>query len=166
MTGEDGPYRCTPLLPDGSDGTRLRALYAFASSKHERLIHLVEERDYDLIEVIVSQSESSRSKIARIAAEVAVRGQENGNIRTLNAGDPSEILKDLAERYEALSVRDGFNFEVGLTGNKAQTVATAAFCATYRVNQAWYVAPDKFDRQRFTTGVGTTRVFRISSARA
>lgn len=165
LTGEGGPYRSTPLLPDDSDGTRLRGLLAFASPKHERLIQLVEERDYDLIEVMVSEKQNSRSKIAQIAAEVAVRGQDSGNIRTCNASDPAAVLQALAERYEAWSVRDGLNFEIGLTGNKIQTVAAAAFSASYRVNQAWYVSPTTFDRQRFTTGVGHTRVFRIRSVR-
>lgn len=147
------------------DGTRLRALYAFASPKHERLIHLVEERDYDLVEVMVSQNENSRAKIAQIAAEVAVRGQESGNIHYSDAGDPKAILEALAERYEALSVGEGFNFEIGLTGDKLQTVAAAALSASYRVNQAWYVSPTSFDRQRFTTEVGATRVFRIRAIR-
>lgn len=165
LTGEGGPYRPTPLLPDDSDGTRLRALLAFASSKHERLIQLVEEREYDLVEVMVSEKQTSRSKIAQIAAEVAVRGQDSGNIRTCDTDDPAAVLQALAERYEAWSVRDGLNFEIGLTGNKAQTVAAAAFSASYRVNQAWYVSPATFDRQRFTTGVGDTRIFRIKPAR-
>jgi hypothetical protein len=163
LTGEDGPYRLAPLLPDDSDGTRLRGLYAFASSKHERLIHLIEERDYDLVEVMVSEKVSSRSRIAQIAAEVAVRGQESGNIRRCNTEDPGAVLQALAERYEALSVRDGFNFEIGLTGNKIQAAVAAAFSASYRVNQAWYVAPTAFDSQKFTTGVGVTNVFRIRS---
>lgn len=166
LTGEGGPYRSTPQLPDDSDGTRLRGLLAFASPKHERLIQLVEERDYDLIEVMVSEKQNSRSKIAQIAAEVAVRGQDSGNIRTCNTEHPAAILKALAERYEAWSVRDGLNFEIGLTGNKMQTVAAAALSASYRVNQAWYVSPATFDRQRFTTGVGKTRVFRIKSVRS
>jgi len=166
LTGEDGPYRSTPQLPDDSDGTRLRGLLAFASAKHERLIQLVEERDYDLIEVMVSEKQNSRSKIAQIAAEVAVRGQDSGNIRTCNTSDPAAVLQALAERYEAWSVRDGLNFEIGLTGSKIETVAAAAFCASYRVNQAWYVSPATFDRQRFTTGVGDTRIFRIKSLRA
>lgn len=166
LTGEGGPYRSTPQLPDDSDGTRLRGLLAFASPKHERLIQLVEERDYDLIEVMVSEKQNSRSKIAQIAAEVAVRGQDSGNIRTCNTEHPAAILKALAERYEAWSVRDGLNFEIGLTGNKMQTVAAAVLSASYRVNQAWYVSPATFDRQRFTTGVGETRVFRIKSIRS
>lgn len=165
LTGEGGPYRCTPQLPDEADGTRLRGLLAFASPKHERLIQLVEERDYDLIEVMVSKQQNSRTRIAQIAAEVAVRGQDNGNIRPCDAGDPAAVLKALAERYEAWSVRDGLNFEIGLTGNKIQTVAAAAFSASYRVNQAWYVSPTTFDRQRFTTGVRDTRVFQIKSVR-
>lgn len=165
LTGEGGPYHPTPQLPDESDGTRLRGLFAFASPKHERLIQLVEEREYDLIEVMVSEKQDSRSKIAQIAAEVAVRGQDSGNIRTCNVDEPSAILQALAERYEAWSVRDGLNFEIGLTGNKIQTAATAAFSASYRVNQVWYVSPATFDRQRFTTGARGTRVFRIRPAR-
>lgn len=165
LTGEKAPYRSIPLLPDASDGTRLRALLTFASSKHERLIHLVEERDFDLVEVVVAKNDSPRSRISQIAAEVAVRGSDSGLIKPCDVMNLNAILNVLQDAYEALFIREGFNFEIGLTGNKLETVAAAILSSACRLNQVWYVSPAEFDTTRFTKGFGSTRTFKISRRR-
>ena len=162
LTGEDGPYQLSPLLVSQADGTRMRSLYAFASSKHERLIQIIEERDYDLVRVMVGNAENARSIVARIAAEVAVRGSERGAIERRDPGDPAEVLDALGTSYEAWYVHGGANFEIGLTGNKLQAVAAAALSAAVHVNQVWYVRPARFDRLQFTQGTGSTRCYRIT----
>ena len=161
LMGEQGPYELVPLLPVESDGTRMRSLCAFASSKHERLLHLVETRDYDHMDIIVDDAQTHRSGIAEIAAEVAVREDPNAIISKLPYQDPAKLLQVLGHRYEMWFVRDGLNFEIGLTGNKLQAVAAAALSGATHVNQVWYVSPAKFDRFRFTTGVGATGSFSI-----
>lgn len=161
LMGEQGPYQLVPLLPSESDGTRLRSLCAFASSKHERLLHLVEKRGYDQIDIMVDDSQSHRARIAEIAAEVAIREHQSAAISKYPYQNPAILLRALGQRYETWFVREGFNFEVGLTGNKIQAMATAALSAAVHVSQAWYVSPAQFDKLRFTKGVGRTIAFSI-----
>ena len=73
LKGEKSPYVVVNLLNTNSDLTRRRVLFTFASAKHERLLSLLDERDYDKIEIIVPKSPSARNKVAKIAAEVAAR---------------------------------------------------------------------------------------------
>lgn len=161
LMGEHGPYRLVPLLPVESDGTRMRSLFAFASSKHERLLHLIATRDYDHMDIIVDDSRTPRSRIAEIAAEVATRENQNALISKCPYQDLVSVLHAMGRRYETWFVRDGLNFEIGLTGNKIQAIAAAALSASAHVNQVWYVSPKTFDKQRFTTGVGGTLGLRV-----
>ena len=125
------------------------------------MIQLVEERDYDLIRVMVGADGSPRTRVARIAAEVAVRGIEKGSIDEGDVGDLGTIIEALGTAYESWYVRGGLNVEIGLTGNKLETVAAAALSSAVHVNQVWYVSPSRFHAERFTTGVGTTRCFTL-----
>ncbi|MBS0222176.1 MAG: hypothetical protein JSR91_15690, partial [Proteobacteria bacterium] len=163
LMGEQGPYRLVPLLPVESDGTRMRSLCAFSSSKHERLLHLVETRDYDQMDVMIDNVSTSRSRIAEIAAEVAVREYQNASISKCPYQDAAAIVEALARRYETWFIRDGLNFEIGLTGNKIQAVAAAILSSVIHINQAWYVSPAEFDKLRFTTGVGITKILSIET---
>lgn len=165
LTGEEGPYLPVPLLKSQSDGTRLRGLCAFASSKHERLLQLIEDRDYDQLDVIVNEGNSPRTRIAQIAGEVAIRGCQNSAITPCDASNPAAVLETIGRRYESWYVREGLNFEIGLTGNKMEAVASAALSAAVHVNQCWYVKPSAFNSERFTTGFGATRCFRIQMQR-
>lgn len=159
LMGETGPYKLVPLLPVESDVTRMRSLCAFASSKHERLLHLIEAREYDHMDIMVDDSASPRSRIAEIAAEVAIRENVNASISKRPYLDPSALLEAIALRYQTWFIRDGLNFEFGLTGSKIQAVTAALLSATAHVNQVWYVSPAEFDKHRFTSGVGDTKCF-------
>lgn len=161
LTGEVGPYRSIPLLTSESDQTRLRALSAFASSKHERLLHLVGEREYDIIEVLTDSSRTSRANVGRIAARVALEETPNGQPTPVDAADLSALVEALGRRHQDWYVRGGLNFEIGLTGNKMQATAAAVISAALPVNQVWYVRPAIFDESRFTHGVGRSRFFRV-----
>lgn len=163
LMGEQGPYRLVPLLPVESDGTRMRSLCAFSSSKHERLLHLVETRDYDQMDVMIDNVSTSRSRIAEIAAEVAVREYQNASISKCPYQDAAAIVGALGRRYETWFIRDGLNFEIGLTGNKIQAVAAAILSSITHINQAWYVSPAEFDKLRFTSGVGETKLLSIET---
>lgn len=59
------------------------------------------------------------------------------------------------------SIDWGFNFELGLTGNKIQATAAALLSAVLPINEVWYVAPEGFDASRFTHGVGPTSIYRL-----
>jgi len=161
LTGEEGPYHSIPLLASEADQTRLRALSAFASPKHERLLHLVDEREYDTIEILTDSSNTSRANVGRIAARVALEDTPNGQPMSVDAGDLSVLVGILGRRHQDWYVRGGLNYEIGLTGNKMQATAAAVISAALPVNQVWYVRPTTFDESRFTQGVGRSRFFSV-----
>lgn len=161
LTGEEGPYALDNLLPSDADETRQRVLCAASSAKHERLLSLLDHRDYDRIEIIAPKSESSRSKVAQIAADVAASSLANSNVVHIGSNDLEGMLKFVAEKYRKWYVGSGFNFELGLTGSKLQAVACSAASAAFKVSQCWYIRPKRFDIERFTKGVGETHIYKI-----
>ena len=161
VTGERGPYKMHGLLEGDADESRQRVLFAFASAKHERLLSLLDSRDYDLLEVVVPAGEAPRDRLALLVAEMAARDYSTSNSERVGSDDVDGVLKILATKYRALYVDDRLNFEIGLTGSKLQAVACAAASAVFRFSQCWYLQPREFDASRFTTGVGQTRYYEI-----
>ena len=162
LTGEDGPYEIYRLLRPDSNDSRQRALFAFSSSKHERLLSLLERRDYDLIEIVAPVASSHRDDVALAAAEIAARNYPNSSVVRIHSRDIDKTLSRIVNRYRRWYIRGGLNFELGLTGSKLQAVACAAASAIFKMSQCWYLQPKRFDPQRFTKGVGRTHFYRIS----
>ena len=160
--GEMGPYAFEPLLLTDADESRRRYLVASASPKHQRLLSLVEERDFDRIDVLAPPEGSPRSDLARRAARVASRVTESSEIIDLDTDDLSSALKAVASAHHRYYINGNYNFELGLTGSKLHAVAFAAASASMRMSQAWYVKPTAFDPDRFSVGVGRTRYFEIT----
>lgn len=161
LTGERGPYTPLSLLTTESDGSRNRGLCAFASAKHERILHLIEEREYDAVELIVDKADTARAKVAEMAGRVALEECRGGALVAEDVSDLETVLAVLARTHQRWYVDWNFNFELGLTGNKIQATAAAVLSAVLPVNEVWYVAPEGFDAGRFTQGVGATTVYEI-----
>jgi hypothetical protein len=161
LTGEKGPYELVRLLPEGSDPSLARVLFAFASPKHERLFSLLDRREFDYIEVFAPEAGTNRAKVAGIAAEFVRQNFPRTTIDRAPTDDLRQLTKHLDARYLDLYARMGSNVEVGLTGSKMQAVAAAILSARRKVAQAWYVSPREFDVARFTSGVQDVRVFDI-----
>ena len=161
LTGEVGPYECKRLLDSDSDESRQRALFAFATAKHERLLSLLDKRAYDRVEIVVPDGESTRSRVAGLVGEIAAMNYSNSKVQKIGSNDLDGTLRHLTARYKALYVDGRQNFEVGLTGSKLQAVACAAASATFKLSQGWYLQPKVFDVERFTAGVGRTTYYEI-----
>ena len=161
LTGESGPYQLVPLLEAETDGTRLRALSAFASPRHERLLHLAMAREYDAVQIITDIAATSRARVGGIAARVALEDTPGGILGSADAGNLAELVGILARQHEDWFVRGGLDYEIGLTGNKMQAAAAAIVAAALPMNQVWYVKPETFDQRRFTTGVAASRYFMV-----
>lgn len=161
LTGERGPYSVMKLIEENSDPSRNRALLAFGSPKHERLFTLLDQRAFDHIEVLVSDSASPRARVAAFAAEFVCDNYPNANMKKLAMHDLKGLIMHLDERFLDIFDRAGANLEFGLTGSKTQAVAAAILASVRKVAQAWYVEPKEFDEKRFSTGVGQIRVFDI-----
>ena len=161
LTGEHGPYTVRRLLRSDADETRRRTLFAFASAKHERLMSLVDYRDYDRLEIIAPDGCTPRSKVARLVAEMVARNHRTAMVERVGSNDLDGVLRRLGEKYKTLYVDSRLNLEVGLTGSKLQAVACAAASAAFKLSQSWYLEPQRFDTNRFTVGVGRTRWYEI-----
>ena len=151
-SGESRPYSLVPLLPSSVDESRARALCAFASAKHERLLTLLDQRDYDRIYVGVPSTKTPRSKLAKIAAEVIAKNYPNTYIVDVGKDDMEKTVEWLTNSYHSLFIEQGCNVEIGLTGSKMQTVAAAALSTVMKFSASWYVSPSSFDPERFSEG--------------
>ena len=163
LTGEARPYTFDKLLSTDADEGRRRLLCAAASAKHERLMSLIEERDYDRVDIIVPASDTPRSRLARLAADVATKDFHSASKIPLPSDDLEGMLAFIAEHHRQYYLHGNYEFEIGLTGSKLHTVACAAACSALRVSQCWYVRPAAFDVERFTRGVGPTEYFLLEA---
>lgn len=161
VKGEIKPYEIINLYTSVSDYSRRRILIAFSSPKHERLLKLLDDRDYDRIEIIVPNNSTPRSIIAKVAAEVATRKFNHAEITSYDTNDLKGILNYLIEKYYFWYVNQGLNFELALTGSKLQALACAILSAQFKINECWYVVPHNYDKERFTKGTRNTSIFRI-----
>ncbi len=162
LTGEIGPYRCIPLLEADADETRRNVLFAFASPKHERLLSLIDKRVIDRLEVVAPEGVTARNRVARHIAEIAASDNASAGVTLIDSDDLVKTTAFLLEGFGQWYVRQGFNFEVGLTGSKMEAVAAAAISSICKITQCWYVRPTTFDAARFTKGAGETRFFRLT----
>jgi len=160
-SGEAAPYSFVRLLPPRVDDTRTRVLFASASPKHQRLLSLLDERDADILELLHPPETTQRGRLAAFAARLAVR-ERIGRLEAVESDDIESALRVLGERYHLWFVERNAEFEVALTGSKMHAVAAAAASVTYLLSQCWYVSPAKFDPERFTAGVGDTKIFEIT----
>lgn len=159
LTGEARPYKFDKLLSTDADDGRRRLLCAAVSPKHERLLSLIDERDYDRVDIIVPASDTPRSRLARLAAEVAAKNFHSSSIVELPSDDLAGMIDFIADHHQRYYAHGNFDFELGLTGSKLHAVACAAACSSLRFAQCWYVRPAAFDVERFTQGVGSSRYF-------
>jgi hypothetical protein len=161
LTGEVGPYQSIPLVSAESDRTRRRGLSAFASPRHERLLHLTGEREYDTVQIITDSADTARAQVGGIAARVALEDTPGGLVESADAGDLRELVAILARQHALWYIQEGLDYEIGLTGNKMQAAAAAIVSAALPISQVWYVKPESFDQPRFTQGVATSRYYRV-----
>ena len=162
-TGEQGPFSYVPLHPTVADDGRRRMLLASTSARHERLLSLLEQRDYDHLETLDIAGDNSRSRLALLAARVAGQEVPSSTSRRLDTLSIQETLVAIGESYEHNYSRGNFSFEVGLTGPKLHAVALAAASTALKFSQAWYVHPARLDIDRFTLGAGTTEIYRVTA---
>jgi hypothetical protein len=141
---------------------RWRALLASASPKNDRLLHILDSRDYDAARILVPPPTTARRSFARAAAEFSTSvAYENVALVEVDTNDIVSAIQKTEEIYQELYFLSGANIEIGLTGSKIHVAAFAALAAAARISAAWYVRPKRYDPERFTTGVGQTQCFDI-----
>jgi hypothetical protein len=161
LKGESGPYEEVELLSQEVDLSRSRALIAFASAKHERLFSLLDRREFDYVDVLVTQDGSAHARVANYAADFVCQNYQNARVTQLNRTPLGDLVKHLDQRYLELYGAGGANVEIGLTGSKLQAIASAVLASRRKVAQAWYLRPGKFDEGRFSRGVKEAHIYDI-----
>jgi hypothetical protein len=162
LFGEIGPYEMILIHHEMASPERWRALVASASPKNDRLLHILEARDYDAARILVPPPTTPRRSFARAAAEFSASvAYENVALVEVDTNDILGAIRKTEEVYRELYYLSGANIEIGLTGSKVHVVAFAALAAAARVSAAWYVKPKEYDPLRFTKGVGKTECFDI-----
>lgn len=162
LNGEAGPYRALRVHQAEGSPERWRALIASASPKNDRLLHLLDWRASDATRILVPLPTTPRRRIAWTSAELAASAADaNVGLVTVATNDIRGALRVTEELYNDLYYKSGANVELGLTGPKIHAIAFAALAAAARVSAAWYVVPQSFDRQRFTTGAAETQSFEL-----
>jgi hypothetical protein len=161
-TGDELPYSLVSLLRTDADDARNVLLLAAAAPKAQRLLKLLDDRHYDRIEIVEPSSDSPRSRLARLAAEVAVAGIEDAGRTPMDGDDLDALVAWIAEQHDRYYTPGNYDIELALTGSKLHAVACGAAAATMRIAQCWYVKPAGFDRERVSTGVGQTTYYRLT----
>ncbi|WP_172885275.1 ORC-CDC6 family AAA ATPase [Mucilaginibacter gotjawali] len=162
VKGETGPYALINLLPHYTNISDPRVLFSFASAKHERLYTLIAERDYEKINVVVSNGDTAREKLSRISAEFSLRQFNSAVIHYTNQNNLDETLTQLAKDYYAYFILNNLHFEIALTGSKIQSAAVAIFSSVFKISQCWYVRPASWDTKRFSIGYSDFKIFAVT----
>jgi hypothetical protein len=161
QTGDEGDYEFVRLLNSGADDGRRRLLSAGASVKHMRLLALLEQREYDRLEILVPDSDTPRSDVARHAAEAARRSAEAAIVQRIAFDDPVLMIDWLGRRYRRWYRHGGFDVEMALSGSKMHAVAAAAVSDAVKIAQCWYVRPTGVNPDAFSEGYKGTELFEI-----
>lgn len=162
LKGEEGPYTIIPLLPIETNHAQRRVLIAFANSKHERLYTLLDRREFDKIIIIVPKGNSPKEKLAKIAAEIALTRYTSSELHEVDEYSLQDTVEFLTEQFEKYFLIQNFSFEIALSGNKIQALASAVVSQSLKINQCWYIQPNKWDTRRFTKGALSTKIYTIT----
>lgn len=165
MRGERGGYVLEPVFISGSaDESRRRVLSAIASPKYLRLFHLLDERAFDHLELIVQTPSSSLGEMARYAAVLAESKVPSSNITEVASTRIDELLEVIDEQMALHYDQLGSNVEFGLTGSKVHTAACATASTVMKPSAVWYVRPDEFNEREYSFGTADSHYLTIRSA--
>lgn len=162
LTGERGGYDFLRVGSGDVDDGRRRMLLAAASAKHERLFTLLDRREYDRVQIMIPTDEGPRSRLAALAADVAASDYHACEIERVDTRDLAAMVASVESSYSRRYLDENYNVEVGLTGSKLHSAALAIASADLKFAEAWYLRPEAYDPDRFTSGSGQTYLYRVT----
>lgn len=160
--GEEGPYTVNKLIETNTDDLKNRILLAYSSPKYERVLKILDERDFDYIELTTPNGEAPKDKLAKLATEIITRRFNYCSVTEIDYDNMKSMLSYIGNKYYQYHINNGSNFELAITGSKRQTVSSAIICSIFQISRVWYTRPMKWDINNFSTGVGMTDFFEIS----
>lgn len=165
VKGESGPYEIINLLNANSDELKRRVLFAFSSPKYERLFKIIDEREFDIIELISPPADHPRNKLANIAAKITSKRFNFVKINNFDSNNIQDLLKFLIAKYYEYYINQNYNIEFALTGSKRQAIVSSAICSLFKVSKCWYVRPTIWDTEHFSKGSKSTSFFNVEIIR-
>lgn len=163
IKGEQGPYHVMQLHDSNSDESKKRVLITFSSAKYERLFKIIDERDYDKIELITPIPENPRTKLAGIASEILSKRFNHIFVNELDTNDVGLLINHIYSKYYYYYVQNNYNVEFALTGSKRQTIVCSILSTILKISKCWYVSPSSLDTNKFTKGANGITFFEIST---
>lgn len=146
-------YKIVPLIEKPECfNERPTILFGFVVAKNQRILALLEQKEYAWTKLFVSSRDSYRSLLAQMAADVAASNYSNIVIQKINQNNPIDIINHLFDKYNYFYVDQGLNIELALTGTKWQALACAALSSVEKISQCWYAEPSAFDKKHFSYG--------------
>jgi len=152
------------LVQSNVDETRRRALFAACDAKYEKLFFLLQEREFDVVDLLINSSDDMKSELANFAGEVIKMSYAEAILSRKNTNDLKIVIESLVEEYHRFYVNQMSNVELAMTGNKMFSVACAIMCAKYKISKCWYLSPAKWEKDHFSKGAGETEFYKIDLA--
>lgn len=154
--------KLSSMLNTYSDKTKNRVLIAMCNVKYEKLFHLINEREFDNLDIFVSTSDNMKNKIAKAAAKVIKISYPEVVINNENMNSLSNVVKNLTKKYYYYFVNQGYNIELALTGHKIDALACGIISSKFKIANCWYLRSSSFDENEFSQGVADTKYYEIS----
>lgn len=152
------------LIQNDVDETRRRVLFAACDAKYEKLFYLLQEREFDVVDLLINSSDDMKSELATFAGEVIKMSYAEATLSRENTNDLNIIMESLVEKYHRFYVNQMSNIELAMTGNKIFSVACAIMCTKYKISKCWYLAPSKWEEEQFSKGTGKTEFYKVDLA--
>lgn len=165
--GEKAPYSLMSLIDSCDELTsRPSALIGVLVSKNQRLLYLLEKREYRRIVLLCQDGDKPSSRLANMVGETIKASYENVFFEYLDLENPERFIDVLTRVYLGLYAHEGANVDIAITGSKMNAVVCAIFSLKYHLRQCWYVKPDKYDISHYSEEVANqTDIFEIITSK-
>jgi hypothetical protein len=165
--GELKPYTIQNIYSTDTDESNSRIILCFSSSKFERMLTFLDQKQYDKILIINPIKNDYRSKLARLSTQVIQDKYSSleTEVIDIDTDNQNEILRVMTLLYQKYYLQEGCNFDIALTGSKIQTVCTSIFASFNKINNCWYISPKEWKSNAFSSGIIDTYIYTVSSIR-
>lgn len=162
--GELKPYTIENIYSTDTDESNSRVILCFSSSKFERMLTFLDQKQYDKILIINPNKDDRRSQLARLSAKVIQDKYSSleTEVIEIDTSNQNEILKVMTILYQKYYLQEGCNFDIALTGSKVQTVCASIFAGLNKINNCWYVSPKEWKSNAFSSGISDTFIYTVS----
>lgn len=162
-SSEIEPYVISRIYNTDTDESNYRVILCFSSAKFERMLHFLDNKQYDKILIINPIDDDNRSKLARYSSQVIQDKYSSleTEMKDIDISNSDDILKAMTELYQKYYIQEGYNFDIALTGSKLQTVCASIFTCYNKINNCWYISPKGWKSNSFSTGFNNSYLYSL-----